>query len=85
MTRCNARAQTAFRAQTANEIRLQNLVYAEIRESFGRAAADAGRDGWLPIQMVKPIPAAPVTACERVIPICAKASRRRAPSRLSAW
>ena len=35
---CNAIAQTAFREHTANQIRLQKLVYAEIRETFGLLA-----------------------------------------------
>lgn len=35
---CHAMATTAFREHTANKIRLQKLVYAEIRETFGLSA-----------------------------------------------
>ena len=35
---CNAIAETAFHAHTANKIRLQKLVYADIRATFGLSA-----------------------------------------------
>ncbi|PSR22830.1 MAG: hypothetical protein C7B45_04990, partial [Sulfobacillus acidophilus] len=35
---CNAIAATAFREHTANKIRLQKLVYADIRATFGLSA-----------------------------------------------
>ncbi len=35
---CDTIAVTAFREHTANKIRLQKLVYADIRASFGRSA-----------------------------------------------
>ena len=35
---CNAIAQTAFREHTANKIRLQKLVYADVRATFGLSA-----------------------------------------------
>jgi IS605 OrfB family transposase len=35
---CNAMAATAFREHTANKIRLQKLVYADIRTTFGLSA-----------------------------------------------
>ena len=35
---CNTIAVTAFRAHTANKIRLQKLVYADIRATFGLSA-----------------------------------------------
>lgn len=35
---CKAIAETVFREHTANKIRLQRLVYAEIRETFGLRA-----------------------------------------------
>ena len=35
---CNTMAETAFGEHTANKIRLQKLVYAEIRETFGLSA-----------------------------------------------
>ncbi|MCY0898202.1 MAG: hypothetical protein OWU33_04580 [Firmicutes bacterium] len=35
---CNAIAVTAFREHTANKIRLQKLVYADIRHAFGLSA-----------------------------------------------
>ncbi len=35
---CTAIAETAFREHTANKIRLQKLVYADIRASFGLSA-----------------------------------------------
>ena len=35
---CNAIAETAFREHTANKIRLQKLVYANIRATFGLSA-----------------------------------------------
>ncbi|MER3403008.1 MAG: transposase, partial [Armatimonadota bacterium] len=35
---CNAIADVAFRERTANKVRLQKLVYYEIRERFGLSA-----------------------------------------------
>jgi putative transposase len=35
---CNAIAETAFREHTANKVRLQKLVYADIRATFGLSA-----------------------------------------------
>lgn len=40
---CNAVAEVAFREQTANKIRLQKLVYYDIRERFGLPAQMAVR------------------------------------------
>ncbi|MER3402137.1 MAG: transposase, partial [Armatimonadota bacterium] len=35
---CNAIAEVAFRERTANKIRIQKLIYHEIRERFGLSA-----------------------------------------------
>lgn len=42
-TACNAIAEIAFRERTANKIRLQKLVYRDIRERFGLSAQMAVR------------------------------------------
>ncbi|GFP28830.1 hypothetical protein HKBW3S33_02246, partial [Candidatus Hakubella thermalkaliphila] len=37
-TACNSIAEVAFRERTANKIRLQQLVYHDIRNQFGLSA-----------------------------------------------